>query len=385
MSRRCEKRAALLGAARRIVIKVGSRLLCDVGSSEAERIRELVRQIAWLREQKVEVFLVSSGAIGAGLGVLDLERRPTDLARLQALAAVGQSRLMALYEQACAELGFHCGQVLLCTADVQSRRRHLNICNCLHMLQARGVLPVINENDTVSVDEIRFGDNDTLAAKVATMLRADLTILLTTVDGLCERTHGELGARISCVDAVTPEIRALAGGTDGNSFSVGGMETKLQAADICTAAGEHLWIADGHHFSVLRDIWQGADVGTLFTPRPGRMTGSKRYLAFFSEPAGDVVVDSGAEEALRDQGSSLLPSGVLTTNGQFEKGDTVRILNETGGLIGHGMTNYGAIDLHKLCGLRSHQFEAALAAAPRYDEAIHRDNLVISRLEAATR
>ncbi|HAR67884.1 MAG TPA: glutamate 5-kinase [Lentisphaeria bacterium] len=377
MTVRCESRAALVGSVRRVVIKVGSRLLCDIGAGEETRIAELVNELAALRDRGLEIFLVTSGAIGAGMGVMKQTKRPTDLSRLQALAAVGQSRMMKHYENACNSHDFHCAQVLLCAADVKSRRRNLNLCNCLNMLQTHGLLPIVNENDAVSVDEIRFGDNDTLAAKVAAMVRADLTILLTTVNGLRDRVGDALGERLSLVGNIDERIWSLAGSTDGNEFSVGGMNTKLEAAEICMAAGEYLWIADGHDFSVLRSILAGDDIGTLFVPSQTKMAGSKRYLAFFSQPVGDLVIDQGAESAILERGSSLLPSGILNTTGEFDKGDAVQILNQKGDVIAIGVSNYNHVDLSRLCGLRSDQFAAALTDFPHHDEAIHRDSLVL--------
>ncbi|MCK5805189.1 MAG: glutamate 5-kinase, partial [Lentisphaeria bacterium] len=226
-----EYRARALQGVRRVVVKVGTRLLTDMeGWSKAERVGQLVGAIAQLRDRGLEVILVSSGAIGAGMAMLKTTRRPKTVRGLQAHAAVGQSRLMSLYETACVGHGFHCAQLLLTAGDVKDHERHLNVTSCLEELLARGVLPIINENDSVSVEELKFGDNDLLAALVATMTRADLTVLLTTVDGMYNpKAEGER-KRLSVVCELTDEVLAMAGETDGNHFSVGGMLTKLQAA-----------------------------------------------------------------------------------------------------------------------------------------------------------
>ena len=330
-------RQELMRDARRVVVKVGSQLLTNIpGTTKQERIRLLVAELALLREAGIEVILVTSGAIGAGMKLLGDQKRPTDLGSLQARAAIGQSRLMSLYEQACQEHGFHCGQMLLSADDVKDRKRHLNIRNCLSALLSEGVLPIINENDTVSVEEICFGDNDRLAALVGTMVRADLVVLLTTINGLRERTEAGLGKRLSVVQGLTEAIRRMAKGTDGNPFSVGGMRTKLDAADITCTSGEYMWIVDGADFSVLRKVMSGEDIGTLFVPVSARISGNKRFLLFFTDPVGRILVDTGAERALKTKGKSLLPSGITNVEGAFEKGDTVDIINPDGVVIGTG-------------------------------------------------
>jgi len=375
------QRAAALKNVSRAVVKVGTRLLTDTDDlSKGGRAEQLVRAIAGLRARGLDVILVSSGAIGAGMSVLGTAKRPSSLPQLQAHAAVGQSRLMYLYETACAMHGFHCAQLLLTASDVQDRERHLNVTSCLDALLAKGVLPVINENDSVSVDEIRFGDNDILAALVATMLRSDLTILLTTVDGMYESgPDGTPGRRLSVVSRLTPAVQAMAEGTDGNRFSVGGMKSKLRAAELVTRAGENLWIADGADFQVLDDLFAGADVGTLFTADKGpRMKARKRFLAFFSEPGGDLVVDSGAARALARQGRSLLPSGIAAVQGRFERGDTVRILSAAGVEIGKGVCNYSSDEVLRIKGRKSTEVSGILDCEAYYEEVVHRNYLALT-------
>jgi glutamate 5-kinase len=376
-------RAVALKGVRRVVVKVGTRLLTDVdGVPASERIDLLVGAIAGLRERGWEVLLVSSGAIGAGMTVMGTAKRPRAVPELQAHAAIGQCRLMYHYETACVARGFHCAQLLLTADDVQNRERHLNVTSCLDTLLARKVLPVINENDSVSVAEIRLGDNDTLAAMVAAMLRADLTILLTSINGMRLRTDaGGLGARISVATEIDAELRAMAGGTDGNRFSVGGMATKLRAAEVVMRAGESLVIADGRDFGVLGRIAAGDDVGTLFCGRGHgrRMPGHKRFLAFFSEPVGDVIVDSGAEEAVCRKGRSLLPGGISGLKGGFGRGDTVRILNEAGAELGRGVSNYRHDEVLRIRGLKSSEIRRILGQDACFDEVVHRDYLVLTR------
>jgi glutamate 5-kinase len=371
-----------LKSVKRVVIKVGTRLLMDVpGESPEERVQKLIAEVAKLRNSGLEVVLVSSGAIGAALRVLKTTRRPKRMAALQAYAALGQCHLMTLYEEACNPHGFHCAQLLLTAADLHDRDRNLKVTQCLEELLAQGLLPVINENDSVCTDEIKVGDNDTLAALASSLCRADLTILLTTIDGLRERDPktGELGRRISVVNEIGAEVLAQAQGTDGNSFSVGGMITKLRAAGITTSCGEYLWIADGFDFGDLKKIFAFEDIGTLFVPpHRERMHARQRFIAFFSEPAGELIIDAGAEDALLHKGKSLLPSGVLGLKGVFSPGATVRITNASRKELARGTVNFGTADLSKICGAGTAQLENLLGYKPAATEVVHRNALVIT-------
>lgn len=368
-----------LSGSGKVVIKVGTRLLTDMGVSKQRRVEELVAEVASLRAKGFQVILVSSGAVGAGMRILETEDRPKTISGLQAHAAVGQSRLMYLYENACAEHGFHCAQMLLTAADVKNRERQLNIINCLDELLALGVLPVVNENDCVSVAEIKFGDNDILAALTATMIKADLTILLTSVNGMHEKTAEGFGKRISVVDSLDDDLLSMASGTDGNRFSTGGMATKLRAASICMAAGEPLIIADGTSFSTLQAVLAGKDEGTLFVPQErSPMSSRKRYLAFCSTPSGDVVVDDGAACALVKKGRSLLPSGVIEVNGVFERGDTVCIRDCRGEEIGRGVSNFSSAEAAIIKGLHSSELEDALGYDACDQVLVHRSYLVLT-------
>ena len=374
------QRSAVLSKTRKIVLKVGTRLLTgDKTSSKSQRVFQLVEAVAGLRKKGYDVILVSSGAIGAGMTVLGSSKRPRQLPRLQSYAAVGQCRLMYLYETACEKFGFHSAQILLTSDDVQDRERHLNVTSCLNALLAKGVLPVINENDSVSVDEIKFGDNDTLAASVAVMVKADLTLLLTTVDGLHETANGEFGRRISVVNEITPEITGMAKGTADPNFSVGGMTSKIQAANAVNRAGETLWIADGSDFNITGDIVAGKDVGTLFLPvKNTPMRGHQRYLAFFADYNGSIVIDPGAVKALTKEGRSLLPKGIIDAAGQFQRGDTVRIMTADGIEIARGMCNYSKEEVLKIRGAHSREIDNILGYQAIDNTVIHRDRMVIT-------
>ncbi|MBP5638910.1 MAG: glutamate 5-kinase [Victivallales bacterium] len=375
-------RQKILKQVKRVVVKVGSRLLMDVeGISPAERIASLVAEIHAMRQRGLEVIVVSSGAVAAGMVLMGTKKRPKSMSSLQAHAAVGQCELMNLYETASSALGFHCAQLLLTAADMHDQERHTSVSECLTSILRTGALPVINENDSVCVDEIKVGDNDTLAALVSNMARADLTILLTTINGMRERdkTTGELGRRISVVKEMDAEFLAMAQGTDGNSFSVGGMITKLKAAAMVSRSGEALWIADGGDFSTLRQVLAGEDIGTLFvSSRTGRMHAKQRFLAFFSEPKGELIIDRGAEHAIVGAGKSLLPKGILGLRGIFHRGDTVRLLNVDRVEIGRGMVNYDNADLSRICGCSSEELQKELGHQPESEEAVHRDFLVLS-------
>lgn len=373
------ERNRALNKVQKIVIKVGTRLLTGVnGASKAQRIYELVEAIAGMRRHGLEIILVSSGAIGAGMGVLQTPKRPRLLPQLQSHAAVGQCRLMYLYETACEQFGFHSAQILLTAEDVQNRERHLNVTSCLDALLSNGVLPVINENDSVSVDEIKFGDNDRLAALVAVMARADLTIMLTSVDGLHEIRNHQLDRRISVVNRITQRVRNLAGDTADRKYSTGGMATKIEAAESVVKAGENVWIANGTDFTVLPRILAGEDLGTLFTAtNPTRMRGRQRYLAFFSDYKGDITVDQGAAQALTRRGRSLLPSGITGLAGSFRRGDTVRIRDPQGNEIARGVTNYDADEVRQIYGCQTHEISKILHYEA-YDTVVHRNYMVLT-------
>jgi glutamate 5-kinase len=338
-------RQQALARVHRLVVKVGSGV---VGTG----VESLVSQIAALQQAGTQVILVSSGAIAAGMGVLDLKQRPKSLAQLQACAAIGQGKLMAAYDSLFGKHRLHVAQVLLTHDDLRSRQRHLNARNTLLQLLDDGVIPVINENDTVAVEEIKFGDNDRLSALVATLVDADLLVILSHVPGLLDRRSSgsglpaATGSRIPIVPAITDEIEALAGGTDRQT-SVGGMKSKIEAAKIVTRAGIPLVIADGERPVVLPGILAREDIGTIFLPQGGRLESRKRWIAFFQHPTGKLFVDDGAQQALIVAGKSLLAKGVARREGETVTGNVVSICDLTGNEFARGLTRPGNVLVHR--------------------------------------
>jgi glutamate 5-kinase len=356
-------RTALLQNIRRLVVKLGTGVLTD-GRKQPDlaQIRQLVAQVAELRKAGHEVVLVTSGAVGAGMGVLGFDRRPSGQDELQACAAVGQSRLMATYEKLFARYDLHVGQVLLTHDDLEHHARHLNARNTLVTLLRKGVIPIINENDTVSITELRFGDNDKLSALVAALLPADLLVILTTVDGVVEHFGTEEARLLPVIERIDGAVEKIAGGTT-SATAVGGMSSKIMAAKIAVRAGIPLVIASGRKKTVLRRILAGEDEGTLFVPGPNRLRGRKRWIAFFHHPKGTLKVDDGAQRALRDRGKSLLPPGIRDCTGAFLPGDVVRICDLEGVEFARGIVRYPAAEVSS----------GHLART----EVVHRDDLVI--------
>ncbi|MDP8219415.1 MAG: glutamate 5-kinase, partial [Candidatus Theseobacter exili] len=290
-------RRSLMKDVKILVIKVGTRVLAtDAGTLDEERISALVREIAQICNNGIKVVLVSSGAITAGIGIIGLKNKPKTLPDKQAAAAVGQSRLMEVYNRVFDESGMISAQILLTAEDLNERRRHLNARNTLVTLLSHGIVPVVNENDTVSVDEIRFGENDRLSALVAQLIQADLLLILSDVDGLmsADPTHGGESMLISCVESVDDSIRSMAGDASAHGVGTGGMRTKLEAAQIVTRAGETMVVANGRKDGVITAVLSGKDEGTLFLPKTGRLSGKKRWLAFFARPNGMISIDKGA-------------------------------------------------------------------------------------------
>ncbi len=363
-------RSELLKNTRQVVVKAGTRLL-----TSREAVAELVEGIAALREKNLRVLLVTSGAVGMGMKALELKRRPKELSMVQALAAIGQNKLMAIYEDECSKRGFKTAQLLLTAADLRNRERYLNVMNCINALWDANVLPIVNENDSVSVDELKFGDNDTLAGMLASLTDSQLTVILTTEEGLRERdAEGNLAGRISVVEKLSDGIRAMAGGTDNSEFSIGGMSSKLRAAEIVTVAGEYLWIADGRVKGIIHQILAGEDVGTVFMPRSRRIPGRKRWISFFSKLSGTVMVDAGAAKAVAGEGRSLLPSGMRFVSGVFRRGDTVEVVGPDCVPLARGLVNFDSTDCLRICGKSTAEIHEILGADVD-KELIHRDNL----------
>lgn len=348
---------------RRIVVKLGTGVLTDSRKQpDLAQIRQLVAQVAALRKAGHEVVIVTSGAVGAGMGVLGFDKRPGTLDELQACAAVGQSRLMATYEKLFARHALHVAQVLLTHEDLEDHERHLNAKHTLVTLLRRGVVPIINENDAVSVTELKFGDNDKLSALVAALLPADLLVILTTVDGVVENFGTEEARLLSVIERIDGTVEKMAGGTT-SATAVGGMSSKIQAAKIVVRAGIPLVIAPGHKKTVLRRVLDGSEEGTLFIPQPGKLRGRKRWIAFFHRPKGTLTVDDGAKKALCDSGRSLLPPGIRECAGKFAAGDVVKICDASGAEFARGIARHSAAELN--------------AGGLTRTEVVHRDDLVI--------
>jgi len=356
-------RSKVLQNITRLVVKVGTGVLTDSRKQpDLAQMEQLVAQIAAQRKAGREIILVSSGAVGAGMGALGFQTRPAELADLQACAAVGQSRLMATYDKLFAAHGIAVAQILLTHDDLEHHERHLNARNTLVSLLRRGVVPIINENDVVSFTELKFGDNDKLSALVASLLPADLLVILTTVEGVFEN-FGKANARtLSVIERISEGVEKLAGGTTSVT-AVGGMSSKVQAAKIAVRSGIPLVIASGRKKNVLARVLDGQDEGTLFVPQPTRLKGRKRWIAFFHHPKGTLIVDEGAKKALRENGKSLLPPGIARCEGQFEAEEVVRICDLNGTEFARGITGFGSAEI--------------TAKQLKRVEVVHRDNLVV--------
>lgn len=366
----------VLGTTQRLVVKVGTSSITHAGGQlNLHQMRRLAGQLAELRKRGKEVLLVSSGAIGAGLGRLGLTRRPRTIPEYQALAAVGQGILMHVYEQIFSEYGIVVGQVLLTREDFADRRRFLNARHTLTSLLQFGAIPIINENDTVAVDEIKFGDNDNLAALVAGLVDAELLILLSDIDGLYtdDPRRCPEARLIREVEEITPEIEALAKGT-GAALGTGGMVTKLQAAHVAGHCGVTVVIARAGEEDVILRIVAGEEVGTVFWPVT-RLENRKRWIAYSTPVQGRIVVDEGAVRALQG-GKSLLPSGVVAVEGTFEMGNTVSIVDPRGKEIARGIVNFSSGEVEKIKGCRTSEI-AGILGHKDYDEVVHRNNLVL--------
>jgi glutamate 5-kinase len=361
---------AALAAARRVVVKIGSRLLAE---SPASRPAAIADQVVALHKRGVEVVIVSSGAIALGIRRLRLPARPVDLPGLQAAAAVGQSRLMQHWEHAFAVHDVAIGQVLLTHDDLGDRRRFLSARMTLRALLDARVVPIINENDTVATEEIKFGDNDQLAALVCNLVSADALVILTDVEGVRDAS----GVRMPIVRDIEREAAPVAGGSTSGVGS-GGMASKVGSARIVTRTGVPAIVAPGREPDVIERVLAGADLGTLFVPPPTKsaLSARKHWIAYGAKPTGRLAVDDGAARAIVGGGKSLLPAGITAVDGDFDIGETVSVIGPTGAELARGLVAYPAGDLRKISGLQSSGIEARLGYKS-IDEAIHRDDLVI--------
>ena len=371
-------RKGTLGKVRRIVVKVGSSILASRDRGLHRNVfSHLAKEISTLKRQGYEMILVSSGAIAAGMEKLGFQSRPKTITQKQAAAAVGQSRLMNVYESYFSRHQQTVAQVLLTHDDLSHRKRFLNARNTLLALLQLGIIPIINENDTVAVDEIKVGDNDNLSALITNLIEADLLIILTDIDGLCDadpRDHPRARC-IPLVEDIDSGVEGVIGGTEG-PWCVGGMVTKIEAAKKTSRFGIPTIIARGTKEGILQQLLNGKEIGTLILPKAKTISSRKGWIAFHLKPKGEVVVDEGAKKAILQKGKSLLPSGVVKINGTFGRGDAVSCVGPKGKEFARGLVSYNASELERIKGLRSHQIEKILGF--KYsDEIIHRDDLVV--------
>ena len=366
---------------KRIVIKVGSRILTSKNFRlDKAWIKNLVAQIAALINKDIEVILVTSGAIGAGMGMLGLDLRPGLLPQQQAAAAIGQSQLMKIYDTFFKHHNILSAQILLTREDLSNRKRYLNAKNTLFTLLTYKTVPIINENDTVSVDEIKFGDNDRLSALVANLMQAGLLIILSDVDGLYaaapkRKEFQKKRDVISIVEEIGPWTEKMASASI-SKLGTGGMVSKIEAAKICSTAGVSCIVANGRVPDILRRILDGENIGTLFLPKAEQLVAKKRWIGFSAKISGQISVDQGAKQALISKKRSLLPKGIVKIRGTFAVGDTVSILDAENKEFGRGLTSYSSEELAKIKGYKSDQIKTILGYK-YYDEVVHRDNLVI--------
>ena len=362
---------------KRIVVKFGTGILTKgIGELDTERIFHFCDQIAQLRAQDIDVLVVSSGSIGLGMGKLGLKQRPSELATSQACAAIGQSILMNIWRDGFARHGITVAQVLLTHDAVRGRTRHINTRNMIQTLLERGVVPIINENDSVSAKEIQFGDNDTLSALVTSFAKADKLFIFSTAPGLIDMDGSS--EIIPVVEKITPEIANMAGGTDSPT-AVGGMISKISAARLATRSGAGVFITSGHRKNALVDWFnpRAPEVtGTLFKPSGTEIDSHKRWLAFFESPAGVIHVDTGARNALENKGSSLLAIGITSIKGSFDKKDIVDVCDKEGEVFARGVAQFNSDQLVNIKGLDSEKIKALYPTQTRF-EVLHRDSLVI--------
>jgi glutamate 5-kinase len=376
-------RQEIAAVADTIVVKVGTRVLArEDGTLEESQVAALAEQLARLADGGRRVVLVSSGAVAAGLGRLEVDRRPTDLAELQAIAAVGQSRLIEVYNRALESHGRRAAQILLTADDLHDRTRYLNVRNTILALFRYGAIPIINENDTVRVDELQrnVGDNDRLAAMVTNLIRAPLLVLLSDVAGLYDGDPRDSKSRViptvTELDEATLALARPAGEDGRGKLSRGGMASKLEAARIATAAGENVVIADGRRPNVLLEILEGQEIGTLILAKGPSITSKKRWIGFVVHPRGKLVLDEGAVTAIVKNGRSLLAIGVSEVEGEFHKGDVVSLCRQDGRELARGLINYDSGEMRQIARQTTEKIIEILGHRP-YAEVVHRDNLTL--------
>lgn len=371
-------RKSIISGVKRVIVKVGSSVLTDKkGDLSESAFGRLAGDVAGVKAGVVEVIMVSSGAIASGMKKLKMGEKPTEVYMKQAIAACGQSTLMWNYEKAFSEFGLDVAQVLITHDGLSDRKRFLNARKTLITLLDMGIIPIINENDTVAIEEIMLGDNDNLAAHVTSLVEADLLVLLTDIEGLYSKDprHNHDAEFISIIERIGDDIESVAGDTLGRT-TTGGMKTKIQAARTAAAFGVPTIIANGKSSSALAEIFEGKDVGTLFLPAKKSLSGRKHWIAFTLKSAGEIVIDSGAAEAITAKGKSLLPSGIKDVRGDFGIGDSVTCVDEDGREVARGLTCYGSSDIKRIMG-RSTREVGGILGYKYSDEVIHRDDLAV--------
>ncbi len=371
-------RKELVKSAKRVVIKAGSGVLTGKNGLSRKTIDNIAKGICDLKAKGIEVILVSSGAIASGLKKIGMDKRPVSISKQQAVAAVGQSNLMMTYEKAFKRHGQMVAQILITRDDLNNRRRYLNARNTLLTLLSWGITPIINENDTVVVDEIKFGDNDNLSAMVTTLTDSQVLIILTDREGLFDKDpRSDKSARlISVVDKIDNRVMGYANSVPG-ILGTGGMAGKIEAARKASIKGIPVFIANGRKNNIIQKILEGEEAGTLFMPQKTLLCGRKHWIAFTRSLKGSLILDKGACTAIKDRGKSLLPSGVKEIIGRFNRGDSVSLLDEDSQEIAIGIANYNSDDIKRIKGVRSNKIEGLLGYK-HDDEIIHRDNLVIT-------
>ena len=378
LKKKMSSRQKIVDPVKRVVIKIGSGALTTKDGLNLDVINALSKDISHLMERNgLEIILVSSGAIASGIKKMGYSQRPQSISQQQAAAAVGQSSLMLAYEEAFKTYDKRVAQILVTRDDLTNRKRYLNTRNTLFTLLHWKVIPIINENDTVVVDEIKFGDNDNLSAMIASLAAANLVINLTNIDGFFDEDPrvNKDAHRISVVEKVTSKIEKNASSIPG-SLGKGGMESKVKAARQVAMCGIPTIIANGTKKNIIRAIFQGREEGTLFLPQSIPMRSRKHWIAFTKSPKGKIMVDKGAENALIKKGKSLLPSGIIAVHGRFTMGDSAIVMNQQKRSLAVGLVNYQSADVEKIMGLKSAEIEKKLGYK-HYDEIIHKDNLVL--------
>ncbi|HKY07365.1 MAG TPA: glutamate 5-kinase [Candidatus Binatia bacterium] len=373
-----EHKRQILRRVRRVVVKIGSQILSSSEGIEESRLRALVRELAALHDQKKEIVVVSSGAVAAGMTRLGRRERPKTIPEKQALAAVGQIKLMALYERHFSKFDKSVAQVLLTHADLANRQRYINAKHTFQMLLESSIVPIVNENDTVAVEEMKFGDNDHLSALVATLLDADLLAILSDVEGVYDRDPRVFSdARLIPLIEDVKKAKSAINSARPSALGTGGIVTKVAAAEEAAVAGIPTIITSGLSARAVERVFAHEEqVGTLILPEQNRLTHRKHWIAYNLKPAGDVVVDAGAHDAVVQKGKSLLPSGLKEIRGSFGVGECVRCLDAQGREFARGLVNYSAHELNQIKGLHTSKIEKVLGYKA-YDEIIHRDDLVV--------